>query len=324
MLSAGARLGARVRGVLRRLRRLSPWPGGPPAPVFPPPVPDFPPMVMIDTTTRCNLACSFCPNSVLSAEPGFLGDMDLDLYRKIIDEVAREAPSTIVRPFDGGEPLMRKDLGELIGYAKRKGLQHVSINTNGIILTETRRRELVEAGIDHVEVSIDAASAETYRTVRGSPLFDRVVGNTLAWIEESKRADPRSRVTVSFIEQAANRHEKEAFFGFWSGRADVVSIREFHQHNGLVGLEGHVVEHGGKDRHPCPYLWKRIIVNHDGKVRFCEYDWKGDHPVGDARTQTLKEIWQSAAYRQLRQTHLDGDFDHPYCGPCQDWETVTW
>ena len=34
-------------------------------------------MVMIDTTTRCNLACSFCPNSVLSEEPGFLGDMDL-------------------------------------------------------------------------------------------------------------------------------------------------------------------------------------------------------------------------------------------------------
>jgi len=284
---------------------------------------EFPPMVMIDTTTRCNLACSFCPNSVLSGEAGFLGDMDRDLYFKLVDEIARESPGTILRPFDGGEPLMRKDLGEFIAYAKRKGIRRVSINTNGTILVRGRRRELIEAGLDHIEVSIDAHSAETYQRVRNSPLYDRVVENTLAYIEESKTADPERSVTVSFIEQMANRHERDAFEGFWAGRADHVSIREFHQHNGLVNVAGHVVEHATSARPPCPFLWNRIIVNHDGKVRFCEFDWKGEHALGDARVQTLKEIWHSASYRRLRQSHLDGTFDHPYCGPCEDWPSVS-
>ncbi len=291
---------------------------------FIPPLLSFPPMVMIDTTTRCNLACSHCPNSVLSGEKGFWGDLESDLYFKIIDEIAEESPGTLVRPFDGGEPLLRKDLPELIGYAKQKGIHRVSITTNGTILNENVRRKLIHSGLDHMEVSIDAATSGTYQKIRRSPLYDKVVENTLAYIEESKAFDPRREVSVSFVLQTENRLELDAFREFWRPRADQVDIREYHQHNNLMDEGGRVGRKNLRFRHPCPYLWNRIIVHHDGRVRFCEGDWRAEHVLGNVREQTLKEIWQGELYRRLRQQHIDGTFEHPFCGPCTDWREILW
>jgi len=281
-------------------------------------------MVMIDTTSRCNLACAHCPNSILSGEEGFWGDLDRDLYFKIIDEIAAEAPDTLVRPFNSGEPLLRKDLAEMIGYAKRKGIRTVSITTNGTVMNQRVRARLMEAGLDHMEVSIDAATGETYEKIRRSPLFDKVVENTVAYIEESASLVPHRKVSVSFVLQTENRHELETFRRFWEGRADQVDIREYHQHNNLMDDAGRFAHKTNRYRHPCPYLWDRIIINHDGKVRFCEGDWRAEHSIGDVRKQSLKEIWLGEHYRRLRQQHVDGTFDHPFCQPCTDWREITW
>jgi MoaA/NifB/PqqE/SkfB family radical SAM enzyme len=102
---------------------------------FTPALTPFPAMVLIDTTTRCNLACAHCPSSKLAQDPAFLGDIDVDLYKKIIMEIAQENKGTIVRPFDGGEPFMRKDIEELIAFAKKCGIEYVSINSNGLLIT---------------------------------------------------------------------------------------------------------------------------------------------------------------------------------------------
>ena len=118
---------------------------------FSPRVPEFPEMVLIEVTTRCNLSCGHCPHEELSTHHGFLGDIDAGLYRKIVDEVA-EFPETWLRPFNGGEPLMRRDLPGMIRYAKDKGIRQVGITSNGTLLGERMRRELVEAGLDYLEL----------------------------------------------------------------------------------------------------------------------------------------------------------------------------
>jgi radical SAM protein with 4Fe4S-binding SPASM domain len=290
---------------------------------FRPRLSDFPPMVMVDTTTRCNLACSHCPNSILAEDTSWLGDMETDLYRKIVDEIADEKPDTLLRPFDGGEPLMRRDLGELIGYAKVKGIRRVSINTNGLLMNQKRAEELIHAGLDDVEFSIDGFSAETYERIRGSKHYDRLMGNIAEFLRLRSEHRPSLTVTVSFVSQPDNKHEEEMFTRHWSELVNRVDIRPLHEHGGLVSITGKKAEFSG-DRWPCPYLWDRIIVNHDGKVRFCEFDWRGDHALGDVRLQSLKEIWNSVDYRRLREQHIAGTFEHPYCQACTDWPSVSW
>lgn len=284
----------------------------------------FPSMVMIDTTTRCNLGCIHCPNRQLKERPGFVGDMEVGLYRKIIDEISEENKGTVIRPFDGGEPLMRKDMEELIHYAKSKGIEHVSINSNGLLLCRDRCLTLLESGLDHIEISIDAATEDTYRKIRGSDRYGMLLDNVhqLLALRLEKKSD--LKVSVSFVRQEFNREEQDAFVDYWTGKVESVYIRQWHQHNHLVEGEGW---HGGRidmHRHPCPYLWDRLIVHHDGKVRFCESDWECRYPVGDINCQTISEIWTGENYRRLRESHLSGTFDHPFCRDCSDWRVITW
>ncbi|MBI2966773.1 MAG: radical SAM protein [Bacteroidetes bacterium] len=291
---------------------------------FIPTVLDFPPTIRIETTTRCNLTCTHCPNSVLSDVEGFLEDIDTGVYKKIIDEVAKEAPHIRVRPFGGGEPLFRKDMEDLIRYAHEKGLTNLSLNTNGTLLVKSRRKKLIEGGLNHIEVSIDAATPETYLKIRQSKLFNRLVENTLSYIEEAKAHDSDNKIDVSFVYQKDNQHELEMFQEFWTGKADVVLIRDYHQHNNLVDDHGRHNQQSFKYRHPCPYLWDRFIIHTNGLVKFCEYDWKGEHILGDIRKNTIKEIWQGENFRKLRQMHVDGTFDYPYCKNCVDWAEPKW
>lgn len=290
---------------------------------FTPRVPDFPDIVLLDATTRCNLACTHCPNRALAKHDGFLGDMDIDLYHKIVDEVATHA-DTWFRPMNCGEPLLRRDMPAMIRYAKEQGIRNVGITTNGTLLNTAMRRHLVQAGLDQLEVSLDAATPGTYEKIRQAPLFDLVVGNTLSYLEEAKQVDNGRQVVVSFIVQAANRHEVSTFVSFWSGKADAVLIRDYHQHNNLVSSEARVYSHPFKYRHPCPYVFERVVIDYQGRVRFCCADWETEFPLGDLRVHGLEEIWQGDRYRELRRQHIAGTFDHPYCLRCTDWRQVYW
>lgn len=288
---------------------------------------EFPPMVMLETTTRCNLACNHCPNSVLSKDKEWVGDMDINLYRKLIDEIAQEKPTTVVRPFDSGEPLLRKDMEEMIEYAKNKGIQYVSINTNGVLLNETRSKKLLKSGLDHIEISVDAISSETFKKIKNVDLYKRVKENILRLIQLRNKIRPEFIISVSFVKQRDNAQESENFYQYWKNKVNRVYIRNYHRHANLVedlGLEESkkTAKHKIRRRHPCPYLWNRIIVQHDGRVRFCENDWKAEHALGNAWTQSLKEIWNSDAYRKLRESHLRGTFDHPFCRDCPDWPAI--
>lgn len=292
---------------------------------FEPRLTAFPPMVLLDTTTRCNLHCAHCPHSELAQQPGFLGDMDWTIFRKVIDEIAAEAPATATRLFDGGEPLLREDLEEMVRYAKRQGLRWVSINTNGTLLSPERGRALAEAGLDHLEVSIDATTPETYQKIRRCNLFERVVNNTMAYAHALRQKGRKQQVAVSFVLQQDNRDELDAFRTFWTPKVDRVNIREYHQHHDLVDAHGRLdSQQRTTMRHPCPYLWNRMIIHHDGRVRFCEGDWKVEHAVGNVQKESLRSIWHGANYTALRQAHVAGDFSHPCCAACTDWWEVRW
>jgi len=292
---------------------------------FKPKLKKFPPMVMVDTTTKCNFACSACPSSVLSQDKSFRGDMDINLYKKIVDEIS-EYPETIVRPFNSGEPLMRKDMPELISYAKQKGIKYVSINTNGSLLDEKKRYELIKADLDHIEVSIDAATSDAYSKTRKQPadMFKAVVNNTIAYKKDLKNLSSNGRISVSFVLQNDNAHEIEKFKSFWKNEVDSVIIRPFHQHNNLIQENKRAVANSIEKRHPCPYLWDRLIIQHDGRVRFCEADWKAEHAIGNIKEHSIKDIWNGKKYTELRQSHVNGTFEHPFCSTCTDWREIHW
>src|ERR1700679_1307643 len=131
----------------------------------------------LETTNRCNLLCTTCPRTYEQLEPE--ADMPWELFASLIDQypnIARVVLHGI------GEPMLVKDLAQRVKYLKDRKI-YVLFNTNGTLLTRANGRALIEAGLDELRVSLDAAESEVFQMVRGKDFFDKIVANVKNFTE---------------------------------------------------------------------------------------------------------------------------------------------
>jgi sulfatase maturation enzyme AslB (radical SAM superfamily) len=140
----------------------------------------------LETTNRCNLLCTTCPRTYADLEPQ--ADMTWELFTRIVDQVPNIARVVL---HGVGEPMLVKDLPRMIRYLKDRGA-YVLFNTNGTVLTARKGRELCDAGLDELRVSLDAADARTFLLIRGKDYFNRIVRNVRAFTE------PPARIALAY------------------------------------------------------------------------------------------------------------------------------
>lgn len=132
----------------------------------------MPQVITVGVTYSCQCRCVHCSSGVPKLKQSLRDkEMTRGQIKDLIDQAVQMAIPRIT--FFGGEPLMRKDIFDLIGYANSKGMI-TRINTNGLALTEKVVTKLKEAGLTHCDVSIDDSSPEIHDKLRGVPgLFDK-------------------------------------------------------------------------------------------------------------------------------------------------------
>jgi pyrroloquinoline quinone biosynthesis protein E len=123
---------------------------------------DPPLAILAEVTHRCPLQCPYCSNP-LELERA-RDELDTDAWCRVLDQAA--ALGVLQVHFSGGEPMARRDLEELVAHAARAGL-YTNLITSGVLLSDARADALVEAGIDHVQVS--------FQDVQDAP-GDRIAG----------------------------------------------------------------------------------------------------------------------------------------------------
>jgi len=109
---------------------------------------DPPLAILAEVTHRCPLQCPYCSNP-LELERA-RDELDADTWRRVLDQAA--AMGVLQVHFSGGEPMARRDLEDLVAHAASAGL-YSNLITSGVLLTDARADALVEAGIDHVQIS---------------------------------------------------------------------------------------------------------------------------------------------------------------------------
>ena len=115
-------------------------------------------------TPRCNLNCKHCR--------GFAEqELSTERAKRLIDEIAELKPDWVI--IEGGEPLLRKDIFELLGLMRQKQIE-VHFITNGMLLSPQIRSKLKHLGI-RVMISIDGSTPSTYEAIRHGANFDMVV-----------------------------------------------------------------------------------------------------------------------------------------------------
>jgi MoaA/NifB/PqqE/SkfB family radical SAM enzyme len=144
----------------------------------------------LETTNRCNLLCETCPRTFDDLESP--ADMNWSLFTRIVDQLPRIDRVVL---HGVGEPMLVRTLPRMVRYLKARGT-YVLFNTNGTLLTLKKGRELIEAGLDELRVSLDAAEPGAFLRVRGKDMFDRITRNVGAFTA-LLRAENIARPAVS-------------------------------------------------------------------------------------------------------------------------------
>lgn len=140
--------------------------------------PPRPYTLIAEITHRCPLACPYCSNPTELVK----GDAELatDVWLRVLDEA--EALGIVQVHFTGGEPLARRDLEALVARARSLGL-YTNLVTSGVPLARDRLERLADAGVDHVQVSVQSSRAELGDAIAGVEAHAQKL-EVMRWVKE--------------------------------------------------------------------------------------------------------------------------------------------
>jgi radical SAM protein with 4Fe4S-binding SPASM domain len=274
----------------------------------------FPSRIHIESTNVCNLDCLFCPYGRQTRQKGYMG---IELFKKLVGECQGHDVRLWLHFL--GEPLLHRDLPAMITFAKTHGIPQVGFSTNGFFLTRPLAENLIQAGLDRLECSIDGVDPASYQYLRRSREFQRVVTNLQNFLQlRNAMGLERPIVTVQFMqtpETVAFLPEAKAFWTpLLRGRDFLMTIED-------ISFAGHM--RGARytsERQPCQWLWNYLVVLWNGDVVTCASDFDGSRVMGNVRQQSLTAIWHSPAYEELRRKHAEKRFhEGGICAACDDW-----
>jgi len=235
--------------------------------------------------------------------------MDYELFTKVVDEVAGHIYA--LRLSFRGEPTLNKRFLDALKYAKSKGIQEVSMLTNGGRLEIDFFKEVVEAGIDWITISVDGVDEE-YDAIRKPLTFADTLRRIRAMHDYKQRKGLVKPVIKVQGIWPAIRPNPTKFYETFSPITDLVA------YNPIIDYLRNDKEIVYEEDFACPQLYQRIVVGSDGKVLMCSNDEDNDHVIGDAYRQSIHEIWHSKELNAIRSTHNtpEGFKDMKACRQC--------
>ncbi len=167
----------------------------------------------VSLTDRCNLRCTYCmPREMFGPDHAFLPRHELLSFEELARVLAAFVDLGVTKlRLTGGEPLLRKDLPDLIALlSPLEGLQDIALTTNGILLPRVAD-QLAEAGLDRVTISLDALDDETFRKTADTPLS---VDAVLAGVDAALAAGLQPVKVNSVMQRGVNDHQIEDLAGW--------------------------------------------------------------------------------------------------------------
>jgi len=262
---------------------------------------DYPPCVQIEPTSICNFRCVFCFQTdplLTLRKHGHAGQMPLDLFKTIVDQI--EGHVEFVTMASRGEPLLTKNIEEMLAYASGKFLG-LKMNTNATFLDEKKAHAILQAELNTLVFSADAADAETYAQLRVNGDFEKVMGNIKRFKEIKERDYPNSRLItrVSGVAFDRERQDHKAIETFWGEYVDQVVFVDYNPWENTYENEPNDIQEA------CSELWRRSFVWWDGKMNPCDVDYRSLLCPGTVGDESVSSIWTGKGYTTLRELHLE-------------------
>lgn len=280
--------------------------------------PAFPLYLMLEQTYLCNLHCPMCIQGLPVERVQFTPNeprMSWELFQRIVLEGEEQAcPSIALHVND--EPLLVKDLPERIAFAIEHGFMDVFMTTNGVLFTEDKVRQVIDAGVTHILFSVDAATKETYDKVRIGGDYEKVL-NAIEMVcrYRESRNSTLPLVRASFVQSSLNQHETASFIEKFSELVDYVEIQGFtHYYDKTT----HLVPQGAGSvtDFTCNEPWRNLIVRADGTVVPCCSFYGYELVLGNILTSPLIKLFNSRRMKMMRSEFRQGIYRNRVCESC--------
>jgi radical SAM protein with 4Fe4S-binding SPASM domain len=280
---------------------------------------NFPIHLDIEATSHCNLLCTMCPRTEMVEKGVFwdVGRFDFEKYKELIDEGVKNGLCSVKYNYLG-EPMMNKQLFEMVKYAKDAGVVDVMFNTNATALNEKNARKLIESGVDKVFFSFDSPYRERYNEIRIGADYDKVLHNIKRFHEiRAEMGSIKPFTRVSMVLMKGTEDQWDDFKALFEPIVDAVAYVDYLDH-GIQHSDRNVVQFKqSKKSFCCPQLWQRMFVHPDGVVTPCCLDASRELVMGNVNENSAAEIWKNEKYTQLREMHAKGRINEiPTCARC--------
>lgn len=255
---------------------------------------------IVETTAKCNLYCPMCPREIYRQPKE---DMTDAIFERLVAESAPAAEHMMLIGL--GEPLLDPKIFDRIEYCARHGISTL-LSSNGTLLDERAAARLLDSPLEHVTLSFDGATRETFEYYRKGARFEQVRENFVRFCRMKHQRRARVQIVVQMVRLERNASEVGEFLRFWSSvpGVDLVRIKEDETRLLRPGA-GHPPEHW---KHPCHYLWRGpVYVKHNGEVYPCCQSYAlGGRPLGRIGERPLAELWNAPEIVRMRELHAAG------------------
>ena len=187
---------------------------------------ETPYVIFIDPCSACNFQCTFCPTGDLKLMKDigrYQGNLSLDDFKKIIRDIEEfDQPVKVLRLYKDGEPLLNKQLGNMIKIAKAsKNITVVDTTTNGLLLTKEKSEELINAGLDLINISVDGLDNDQFLKFTKSKVdFDSFVKN----INYLYTIKGNCKIVIKTTSEIIGNDRKEEFYEIFGDICDKIFV----------------------------------------------------------------------------------------------------
>jgi len=262
----------------------------------------------IEVTNHCNIDCVFCPRKKIPVF-GFMSEHTFNCFLN----------NTPLRRYDCvsfiglGEPLLNKNLPRFIKLTKERYPDtHVTVFTNGTLLTAEMTNSLIDAGLDFLVVSFNGVDSAEYESKMKGANFNVTVEN----IKRAAELCAKSRIyfAVDYIATKENIDRKSEIEAFWRamGVSNLWGL-SMTSRCGLVNVSDMTpIQKPGLHGHSCEKFEFMPFLSWQGDVYLCSYDILREHKFGNICQDTYKTI-------EKRRKRIIRNHEWPLqCNSCED------
>ncbi|MEO7142733.1 MAG: radical SAM protein [Bryobacteraceae bacterium] len=255
---------------------------------------------IVETTAKCNLYCPMCPRETHKQPKE---DMTGAIFERLVADSATTGEHMMLIGL--GEPFLDKKIFDRIEYCAEHNISTL-LSTNGTFLDESTCARLLETPLEHITLSFDGATKESFEYYRKGANFEKVRDNFIRFARMKKERGAKVQVVVQMVRMERNAGEVDDFLRFWKAVPGIDRVRVKADETNLLQPDS---GHAASDwKYPCHYLWRGpVYVKHNGDVYPCCQSYMLDGaPVGRIGERPLAEIWNSDRMQTMRRLHAEG------------------